>query len=56
MFVMKGETAYVVALNVAERRNDGEVSLNVEYYHANYANIAVKASMFLDKVKEFKGE
>jgi len=56
MFVMKGDTAYVVALNVAERRNDGEVSLNVDSYHANHANIAVKASMFLDKVKELKGE
>ena len=54
MFVMKGNEAFIVALNVAEFRNGGEQTLNVDYYHESYANIAIPASAFLDKLVELK--
>jgi protease YdgD len=56
MFVQEGDSAFVVALNVAEFRNGGEVSLYPAAYSREVANIAVPASAFLSKVRELKGE
>lgn len=56
MFAMKGNMAYLYALNVAEYRNGGEESLRIPAYAKDYANIALPATTFLAKLKELKGQ
>ncbi len=55
MFYEQGSAAYIVALNVAERRNGGETSLHLNSYDAAHANIAVPVSTFAAKLKELRG-
>lgn len=56
MFYLNGDSATIVAINVAERRNGGDSSLFLDWYETDHANIAVPASAFLSKLRELKGE
>jgi hypothetical protein len=56
LFTMDGDSAYAVAINVAEFRNGGETSLQITGYNPAYANIAVPTSAFLPTLKQLKGE
>jgi V8-like Glu-specific endopeptidase len=56
MFYVRNGSAFIVALNVAERRNEGNTSLNLVDYDPDHANIAVPASTFLPALKRLKGE
>jgi protease YdgD len=48
--------AYIVAINVAERRDNGTTSLHLGAYEESHANIAVPVKAFLAKLRELKGE
>lgn len=52
MFSMNGDKPVIVSIQVAEYRDDGEVSLKVNSYERAHANIAVPTRAFLDKLKE----
>lgn len=54
IFIMKGKAAYVVGIAVAEFREDGDKSLSIDKYDHKYANIAVPAATFLEKLKGLK--
>lgn len=47
VFGMEDNGAHIVALEVAEYRNGGEVSLSLPSYSKEYANIAIPAKTFL---------
>jgi V8-like Glu-specific endopeptidase len=56
MFYMSGNDAYIVAINVAERRDGGETSLTLDSFEASHANIAVPSYRFIPKLRELRGE
>lgn len=56
MFYMNGSSPVISAINVAERRDNGDSSLNVSFFETSHANIAVPASAFISTLRRLKGE
>lgn len=56
MFVTKADGPYIVAMNVAEFRDGGEVSLKLDAYERAHANLAVPASAFVPMIKKMRAE
>jgi protease YdgD len=49
MFKYTDQGAYVVAIHVASRRKGSQSGLHLEYYHPDYANIAIPVSVIREQ-------
>lgn len=56
LFVNTKGGAQIVALNVGEFRNNGDVSLFLNHYDKDHANIAVRTGEFLPKLNELMAQ